>query len=172
MKIAIVSDIHDNIWNLNKVVSFLPEKVEALICLGDFCAPFSAQILGSLDMPIHACLGNNDEDQIALVKQGDTNFVNWISLAEEFGTAEFDNRKIAFCHYPKLAELLAKSGEFDAVFHGHTHVPEIREYGKSLLANPGSVCGIQKGRPGYAGFGIYDTKTNKIELIDLETINS
>lgn len=164
MKVAILSDIHDNIWNLEKVLSLLKGQVEALIYCGDFCAPFIPPKLSILDIPIYACLGNNDEDQIGLLKQGGDKF-NWTFLAEEYGQIELDGEKIAFCHYPKLGELLAKSGEYDAVFHGHTHNSLNKTYGKTLLVNPGAVCGIQKGKPGVGSYAIYDTKTNTAEIV-------
>lgn len=166
MKIAVLSDIHDNIWNLEKVIKYLEGKIEAVIYCGDFCAGFTSRALGEVGIPIYACLGNNDEDHINNLQKGGENYC-WTPLAKEFGQVELGGRKISFCHYPKLAELLAKSGEYNAVFHGHTHVAFHRQAGDVLLANPGAVCGIQQGNPGEASFGIYDTDTNEIELFDL-----
>lgn len=167
MKVAILSDIHDNIWNLEKVLIFIKGKVESMIYCGDFCAPFIPPKLASLGIPVYACLGNNDEDQIGLLKQGGEMF-NWTFLAEEYGQVELDGKKIAFCHYPKLGELLAKSGDYDVVFHGHTHNSVNETHGKTLLVNPGAVCGIQKGQPGIASYAIYDTKTNTAEIIQIK----
>lgn len=169
MKIGILSDIHDNIWNLEKVVSKIRGSVETIIFCGDFCAPFSAHILGSLSVPIHACFGNNDEDQIGIYKRGGEQYQDFIALTEEFGAIELGGKKIAFCHYPKLGELLAGTGDFDAVFHGHTHKQYSKRVGETLLVNPGSICGIVDGKPGEASFGIYDTETNEVEIINIST---
>src|SRR3989344_5163646 len=163
MKIAILSDSHDHIANIEKVVAQLKGKVETAIFCGDFCAPFSAGKLSGLAVPVYACLGNNDEDQIGLFKKGGKNF-NWTFLAEEFGTVELGGKKIAFCHYPKLAELLSKTDEYDAVFFGHTHQAGMGTHGKTLLLNPGAVCGIKDGKYDEASFAIYDTDTNSAEL--------
>lgn len=159
VKILVLSDIHDNIWNLEKVISEVKGKVDLAIFCGDFCAPFSVGILANLNIPVYVCLGNNDEDHIAMVKRAG-NKVTWVSLSEEFGRLEEYGRKISFCHYPKLAGFLAKSGEYDAVFYGHTHIVQNEHLVNTLLLNPGSVCGIIKGKPATASYAIYDTSTN------------
>lgn len=169
MKIAILSDIHDHIWNLEKVINEIEGKVEALIFCGDMVAPFTSAILAKANLPTYLCLGNNDEDHIRMLQKGSDKFI-WTGLSEEYGTVEIDGKKIAFCHYPKLGELLAKSGEFDAVFHGHTHETKNEIQGKTLLLNPGSVCGIHNGKPGIPSYAIYNTSTNSAEIIEIKWI--
>ena len=166
MKIAVLSDIHDHIWNLKKVLDQIKGNVETIIFCGDMCAPFTAGILGKAGVSIYACLGNNDEDHIHMLQKGGDKF-NWTALSEEFGQVTLDNKKIAFCHYPKLADLLSKTGEYDAVFFGHTHDAGLGNHGKTLILNPGAVCGIQKGESGSATFAIYDTASNDAEIIAL-----
>lgn len=167
MQIAVLSDIHDNIWNLEKVLHAINGKVESIICLGDFCAPFITPKIAALNVPIYACLGNNDEDQIGLLKMGGEMF-KWTFLAEEYGQIELGSKKLAYCHYPKLGELLAKTGNYDAVFHGHTHNAVIEKNGRTLLVNPGAICGIQKGKPGEASYAIYNTETNTAEILEIK----
>ena len=71
MKIAVLSDIHDNIWNLEKVLKQLKKlKPKAIIFCGDMCAPFTAALLGKASVPIYACLGNVDEDHIWMAEKG------------------------------------------------------------------------------------------------------
>ncbi|AKM79698.1 MAG: phosphodiesterase, MJ0936 family protein [Candidatus Beckwithbacteria bacterium GW2011_GWB1_47_15] len=167
MKIAILSDIHDHIGNLEKIAQQIKAKVEAIIFLGDMCAPFTAGAMGQIGLPIYACLGNVDEDHIAMLQRGGDNFT-WTPLTKEFGEVELDKKKIAFCHYPKLGELLAKTGDYDAVFFGHTHQVVNKKIGQSLLVNPGAVCGIVPGK-GYvrATYAIYDTKTNSAQIVEI-----
>ena len=65
MKIAILSDIHDNIWQLEVLLADL--KADALLFCGDFCAPFTlAQLAEGFNGPIHVVFGNNDGDQYLL----------------------------------------------------------------------------------------------------------
>ena len=173
MKIAILSDIHDHIWNLDKVLTKVKDKVKAIIFCGDMCAPFTAGNLAKAGVPTYVCLGNGDEDQIGSLQRAlevikiSGGKMHWIPLTEEFGKVVVDGKKIAFCHYPKLGELLAKTGDYDAVFHGHTHVSKSETFGKTLLVNPGAVCGIQKGQPGIASYSIYDTTTHTSKIIEI-----
>lgn len=169
MKIAVLSDTHDHIWNLQKALQLIKvQKCEAMIFCGDFCAPFTAAIISSSNLPTYACFGNNDEDQYAISQRLKAKTL--FPLAEEFGEVELDSKKIAFCHYPKLGELLAKIGDYSAVFHGHTHQAYQKKVGKTLLANPGSICGIISGHPAQASFGIYDTSTHQFEHLKINLI--
>ncbi|MBI2009752.1 MAG: metallophosphoesterase [Candidatus Chisholmbacteria bacterium] len=166
MKIAVLSDIHDHIDKLNQVLKQINGKVEVIIFCGDLISPFTTGILAQANLPTYACLGNNDEDHIGMFKKGGSNFT-WIHLSQEFGEVELGRRKIAFCHYPKLGELLAKTNDYDAVFFGHTHEVVNKTIGKTLLLNPGAVCGINfdKGDYDLATFAFYDTSTNKAEIV-------
>ena len=68
MQIAVLSDSHDNIWNLEKALARL-EAAEQLIFLGDFCAPFSLkQIADAFRGPIHCLPGNHDGDMFLPLK--------------------------------------------------------------------------------------------------------
>jgi len=178
MKIAVLSDTHDHIWNLEKFlkqikrppaqgVSGLKRKVEAIVHCGDVIAPFSVELLASAGLPTYVCLGNNDEDHIAMFIKGGSKF-EWVPIGKQYGEIEIDGKKLAYTHYPRLAELLAKSGEYNAIFYGHTHAVVNKKLGKTLLLNPGSVCGIINGKPAKASYAIYDTKTNSAKIIEIQ----
>lgn len=161
-----LSDIHDQIVNLEKAVVQVKERCEAVIFCGDMVAPFTAKILAGTGLPTYACLGNNDEDHIGLLKMSGEKFTWWF-LAQEFGEVELDGKKIAFCHYPRLGELLAKSGDYDLVCHGHTHEVRNEMIESCVLLNPGAVCGIQSGRPGIASWAVYDTESHEAEIVEI-----
>ena len=167
MKVLILSDIHDHVEKLQQVIEQVTGQVERVIFCGDMCSPFTARLLAQLKLPTYACLGNNDEDQIGLTKQAGDLF-DWTFLAQEYGQIQLDGKKIAFCHYPKLGQLLAQTGEFDAVFHGHTHQPYQRKVAECLLLNPGAVCGIQQGQPGQASYAVYDSASHTAEIVYLD----
>lgn len=169
MKIAVISDTHDNIKNLIQALQLIKQaSCDTLIHCGDFCSPFIPPYLTSLNLPVYACFGNNDEDQGMIYTKSAGKIKFW-PLAEEFAEIDLDGKKIAFCHYPKLGELLAGSGDYFAVFHGHTHDAYQKVLGKTLLANPGAVCGIQAGKPGRATFGIFDTTANVFTHVDINS---
>ncbi len=68
MNIAVLSDTHDHIENLEKVLKEIKGKVKAIIFSGDMTAPFTAAKLGSLGLPVYACLGNTDSAKIKVIK--------------------------------------------------------------------------------------------------------
>ena len=166
MKIAVLSDTHDNIWNLKKLLKDLDEDIETIIHCGDMVAPFTTKILATADLPTYVVLGNNDEDHIGMQKKGHDKF-NWVHVGQQFGEVELDKRKIAYTHYPRLGSLLADSGKYDAVFYGHTHTVENKMVKDTLLLNPGPVCGIKNTGSVEATYAIYDTGTNSAEIVEI-----
>jgi len=162
MKIAVLSDIHDNIWNLEEVLKRVKkEKYQAIIFCGDFCAPFSAVMLAESKLPVYAVLGNSYDVSNTLRATGDFNNFN---LFSEMGEVELDKKRIALCHYPKLARGLAFTGEYDAVFYGHDHKTSSELINKTLLANPGEIMA----RYGKCTFGIYDTKLGRFKTREVK----
>jgi hypothetical protein len=168
MKIAVLSDIHDHIDKLKAALTSMNAKgAETIIFCGDMVSPFTTAQLAKANLPTYAVLGNNDEDQIGMMKKGAN--ITWFHLSQEYGSIEIGGRKIAFCHYPRLAELLARSGEYNAVFYGHTHIAKNEMIGNTLLLNPGAVCGINFETEAYgtASIAIYDTTLNSAEVITI-----
>ncbi len=155
MKVAVLSDIHDNIWNLEKV---LPELKEAdvLIFCGDFCAPFTLQMMAAgFPKDIHCVLGNNDGDALLLSRVAQE--AGNVTLYPVLGEITLGGRRIAFTHYPEVGAALAASGEYDAVFNGHTHLRQKEMHGRTLWVNPGEVMG----RFGQPSYGFYDTESGE-----------
>jgi putative phosphoesterase len=158
MRIAVLSDIHDNIWNLESALDQL-KGVNILLCCGDLCAPFSLkQIQDSFPGPIHVVLGNNDGDPLLLAQIASQR--EEVHLHQPLVELELDSRRIAVAHYPQIGRALASSGHYDAVFSGHTHRPRIQQLGGTLWANPGEVMG----RFGEPTFGVFDTVAGQLEL--------
>ena len=164
MKVAVLSDIHDNIWNLEKVLQDLRDRrAGALLFLGDFCAPFTlAQIAEGFTGPIHAVFGNNDGDPYLLTTIAGG--FDHVSLHGHMAEIQIGGRRIALNHYPDVSRRLAESGAYDAVFSGHNHERQIETVGETLWANPGEVMG----RFGICSYGIYETSTNAFEHVIVE----
>lgn len=161
MKIAVLSDIHDNIWNLEKVLNKLKnEKVDDIIFCGDFCAPPTFRKLADLGLPLYAVFGNVDGAQKEITTLTFKSYKNVI-LEKDILKIELGGRKIAVCHNDEFAEGLAKTGKYDAVFHGHTRITKSEKIVKTLLANPGEIHG---GISGKCTFGVYDSDKNDLEI--------
>jgi putative phosphoesterase len=162
MRIAILSDIHDNVWKLAAALDAVKE-VDALICCGDLCSPFIVdQIAGSFSKPVHIVFGNNDGDLFRITQK--TKRYGNVQVHGEFFQGEFNGKRIAANHYDNIAGRIAKSGEFDVVCYGHNHVHAVGRSGRTLMINPGPLMGATFAPDGSrtdvaSTFVIYDTET-------------
>jgi len=160
MRLAIIADVHDNIWSLARVLKAIDEeRSKALLVLGDLCAPFTMRaIADAYSGPVHVIFGNNDGDHLHLgevaAKAGN------IELHYFLGELTLGGAKIAIVHYPEVGKRLAASGEFQATFFGHTHVAEVEMICGCLALNPGEVMG----RFGRVTYAIYDTETGRAAI--------
>ena len=161
MKIAIVSDIHDNVWTLKAALTQLNDAA-VLLCCGDLCSPFIVGLMAeAFSGAIHIVEGNNEGDwrRISLVAARFSN----VHLHGEFFEAELDGQRIAMNHYPNIALPLAQSGKYDLVCYGHDHHFAIEQRGSALTLNPGALLGYdpvsQQDIP--ATFILYDTQLHQ-----------
>ena len=158
MRIAVLSDIHDNIWNLEKALQLIGDA-EVLLCCGDLCSPFTLKMLGEgFPGPVHIVFGNNDGD-VSLM-HGVAERLGNITFHKPIAQLELGGKRIAAAHYPELGEALALCGKYDAVFSGHNHTADVTRRGDTLWGNPGEVMG----RFGKPSLGIYDTETGEFAL--------
>jgi putative phosphoesterase len=168
MNVAVLSDIHDNIWNLEKVLGQLKKsRTETAIFCGDYCAPTTFKKATENFKDAYCVWGNVDGEKARITMEIYKNKIERVKLLGEFGKIILDEKKIAVNHYPDIAESVAHSNLYDVVFHGHTHIARNEMVGKTLLVNPGSVCGIVNGEPSKASYAIYDTKTNSAEIVEI-----
>ncbi len=160
MKIAILSDIHDNIWRLGALLAGL--QADVLLFCGDFCAPFTlAQIAEGFAGPVHAVLGNNDGDRLLLAWVA-ARFPH-VTLHGEFAELELDGRRVAVTHYPEIGRALAQGGVYDLVCYGHSHERAISQVGKTVQVNPGEVMG----RFGLSTYALYDTASGQVQIVEV-----
>jgi len=158
MQVAIISDIHDNIWALETALGTVSE-CDVLLCLGDICSPFTMIAIGEgFSGPIHVVWGNNDGDRLHLARS--VSGLERVTFHGEFAELELDGRRIAMTHWPDIAQALAHR-PYDVVCHGHNHRRRVDELGGTLLVNPGEVMG----RFGERSAAIYDTSRHTAELV-------
>jgi predicted phosphodiesterase len=72
-------------------------------------------------------------------------------------------------HYPHLARAMALTGDYDAVFCGHSHEALIEEVenirgGRTWLVNPGTIAGF--GEPRSFVLGDLDAMTFSLQHLD------
>ena len=165
MKIAIVSDSHDNFHNLtlffNDVVN---HNVEKILFLGDFINAGIAKHFAHFQIPTFAIFGNNDGELVGITKVALKEGSNLEVGFSTFDILEIDGRKLFLTHYPILARPMAKSKDFDAVFYGHNHLKHQEMIGNCLMLNPGEISAH---KTKIASYAVYDTKTNSAQIYEL-----
>lgn len=164
MKIAVLSDTHDNIWKLADAMPALAQA-DAVIHCGDFCSPFVIVHLGQglAGKPVHGVWGNNDGDHRMLLLKAQE--AGNITIHGELAELELDGIRIAVNHYPQIARGLAASGKYDLVCYGHDHTAHFSQVGETTLLNPGEIMGLMGAR----SFAFFDTQTRQVEFIPLDT---
>lgn len=168
MQIAILSDIHDHVWNLAAALPAL-DSCDVLLCCGDLCSPFVVHQLGrGFTRPIHIVFGNNDADLYRIA--ANARHYPHLSLHGEFFHGEFDGRRVAMNHFDSIAREIARGGAWDLVCFGHNHQFEITPEGAGLLVNPGAVMGavIEPGggwRAVTPTAAVYDTSSHQARKI-------
>jgi hypothetical protein len=166
MKIAVISDIHENFHNLIVALEEIKKrKVKQIIFLGDFINNGIAKVLAESVVPVFAIWGNNDGDKPAITKTALSNRSNLTVSDSVYDFLEFDGRKIFITHSADLAKPMARSGIYDAVFYGHNHIKHEDKIGSCLIANPGEISAHKTGS---ATFAVYDTKKNNVEFVTLK----
>lgn len=166
MRLGILSDIHDHVWNLAAALPAL-SSCDTLLCCGDLCSPFVVHQLGrGFPRPIHIVFGNNDADLYRIT--ANSRAYPQISLHGELFQGEFAGRRVLMNHFDFIARRFAPT--FDLICFGHNHTLEITRSGDTLLVNPGAVWGaaIQpdgswRAVPPSAAF--YDTETQEASPI-------
>lgn len=147
MLIGVLSDIHDQLQNLDRALDLLSrEGVETVLFCGDFCSPIPARALGRYDRVVHAVFGNGDGDRYRILQAAGTDDAPALRLHGEHAELELADRKVALTHFPLYGRALARTGDYDAVFSGHTHETHEQRFGDALWVNPGEILGW-KGPP-------------------------
>lgn len=163
MLVAVMSDSHDNIWNLRKAVEIVKDRQAGLLIhCGDFIAPFMLKELDQAGIPVHGVFGNNDGDQYTLTRMS-LSILSNITLHGLSGQVDAEGFKIGFTHYAEMGQGLVAAGNCQLVCFGHSHVHEIRPAGPVTLLNPGEIMG----KEGSPGFCFVDTVTAGVERVEL-----
>lgn len=160
MLIGIISDTHDDVINIKKAVDFFNKmKVGHVLHAGDIISPFNFEIFRELKSPFVAVFGNNDGDKLLLKLKSNRTVHN-----QPFITT-IHKRKIVVVHEPDLVDALGESGRFDLVIYGHTHKPDIRKMGKTIIVNPGKASKLLRGK---ATVAVLDLNTMDVKISELK----
>lgn len=161
MKIGVLSDTHDHLDNLNRVVEkFRYAGVGMVLHAGDHISPFTIPLYRSLGCPVMSVFGNNDGDRARLAEQ----FKGMGEIRRRLHELTVEGISILIIHEPDFLDAIVRSRDYGLVVYGHTHRPKISHTGGCLALNPGEACGLITGR---ATAALVETNPLGAEIIDL-----
>jgi len=157
MRIGVVSDTHDRMTNVERIVSLFNEVgVDRVIHTGDLTKTAVLEAFAKLEAPLFGVFGNNDlEDRPQLEEDARRLGLNFVLPPR---TLEWAGRRILVLHDPEDTSADWSSG-VDLVLHGHTHRHRHEQQGETLIFNPGECAGFMSGH-------------NAIGLIDLISLEA
>ena len=159
MRIGIVSDTHNNLRNVARIVElFNAAGVERIIHTGDITQAKTLEVFRHLDAPMYGVFGNNDQERDALVAAIARNGFVFQDPPFELTWHE---RRIIVVHDPREF-----AGHLNAThhvaLHGHTHMYRHERQHGSLIFNPGE-CAVHM--PGYNAVGVLDLENFSTEIL-------
>ncbi len=147
MKICIVSDSHDRAPILAQAVAEAKaEGAQAVIHCGDLIGTNTLRPLLAFGLPIHLVHGNNLGDAASLCRLvGCSNGL--LTYHGSDADLNLGGRRLFATHYPHYGHGLACTGDYDAVFCGHSHEASVTlqknvKGTSTWLVNPGTVAGL------------------------------
>jgi putative phosphoesterase len=158
MLIAIISDIHDNLVNLNICLNWCKTNgVTKIIFCGDTTTLETIKNLARFNGEIFIVRGNIELFEASELKK----FPN-LTYYGEIGILDLGGLRLGLVHEPKKILLLLKSADPqpDYIFYGHTHQPWLEQRQGLKIVNPGNLAGTFY----QATFATLDTVSRKLEL--------
>jgi putative phosphoesterase len=162
--IGIMSDSHDNRDAIRDAVRlFKRTGCRLVLHAGDFVAPFAVGELEALGCPVKAVFGNCDGEKAGLSKTVDSfGKIREAPFVFQYGGLEF---LLTHTHF-SLGSYI-RSEKYDVIVYGHTHRPEVRRSGRSLIINPGETGGWVTGKRHVA---LLDLSTLDTEIVPLRIL--
>lgn len=160
MRIGVVSDTHNNLRNVGRIVDlFNTAGVSRVVHTGDITQAKTLHALSPLTCPVVGVYGNNDLERPSL---DETATQLGFQLVDPPLRLRWNAREIVVVHDPlDLAELALEAGTL--ALHGHTHrtTREWQQEG-TLAFNPGECAGMMQG---LNTIGVVDLVQLDVELI-------
>ncbi len=150
MRIGVLSDSHNNTDFVKKALDvFRGRGIRTVIHCGDLTSPEMVKLFAGFET--YFVQGNMD------TRPGDIQQAVEATEGPRFygpsWETELAGQKIAVCHGDdsSLLNEFLWSGEYDYVFHGHTHRPRDERIGRTCMINPGAhdtntVCAVDLAR--------------------------
>lgn len=155
MRIGVISDTHNNLANVRRIVALLNEaRVERVLHTGDITQPKTLAVLADLDAPLLGVFGNNDAGERAALQEAAARFA--MTLVDPPLTLHLAERRVVVVHDPRD---LDGCGASDVALHGHTHRHRLDHVDGRVIFNPGECAGHVAG-------------LNAVGIVDLATLDA
>ena len=161
MLVGVVSDTHNNIKNIKKIIClFNEEQVDLVIHTGDISKAETLRNFSELDAPLVGVFGNNDRVEEGLKEVCEEyNF----KFQEPPLSLTLENKKIAVFHEPDLIkDYIKEHKDIDLILYGHTHRYKEERIDKTVYFNPGESAGLMEGK---SALGIVNLNNLEIRRI-------
>lgn len=161
MKVAVMSDSHDNTDNIEKAAEIANRyNCGMLFHLGDLVSPDAAERLNLFNGLVKGVFGNCDSQQQEIQR-----IFNCMGGEIEQPPLRFEmeGKNIVMLHEPYNLDQLVEEQHSDFIFYGHLHKVDYRKIGGTYVLNPGETGGWFR-KPGFFIVDIAATKFEQIEL--------
>ena len=161
MLVGVISDTHNNIKNIKKIIClFNEEQVGLVIHTGDISKAETLRNFSELDAPLVGVFGNNDRVEEGLKEVCEEyNF----KFQEPPLSLTLENKKIAVFHEPDLIkDYIKEHKNIDLILYGHTHRYKEEKIDKTVYFNPGESAGLMEGK---SALGIVNLNNLEIRRI-------
>lgn len=164
MRLVIISDTHDNLPWLDKVLQWLKTvAVDGLVHCGDVQTNATLKYLcDNFSAPIWVVSDERDnlDDYV-------NHRLSWpANLKAIHHLIELPDIGLAAVHRSEAVKALVDSGKYKYICHGHTHLPWDQRHGQTRVFNPGNLCNV-RARPSFATL---DTQTDDLQLHIVENL--
>lgn len=158
--LGVLSDTHNNTANLKKALEILQARgVRTLIHCGDVTTLETLEWLA--EFRVIYVYGNGDhssgELRDMLLRYDPANY-GGLTFGGEIGGASI---AAAHGHLPGAVDSLAHSGQYDYVFHGHSHCRRDERIGRTRVINPGALGGLHREQ---RSFCLVDLNAGNVEF--------
>ena len=159
MKIGIVSDTHNNLKNVQRIVElFNASGVERVIHTGDITQAKTIDVFAELTMPMYGVYGNNDEERDTLLAAVER---HGFYFQDPPFVLEWAQRSIMVVHDPLEFEGHLDNSN-DLALHGHTHLYRYEQRQTQVMFNPGECAGHMTG---FNAIGVMNLNDLSAELL-------
>ena len=158
MLLGVISDTHNNLKNINKIIYlFNKHSVDLVAHTGDISNVKALNKFADLNCDLVGVFGNNDRTEKGLKKAA---LLNEFDFKDPPLLVSKNSRNIAIFHEPdNIEKFLNENQDIDIVLHGHTHRYREEIRNGTLIFNPGESAGMFEGK-------------NALGLVDLTNLTT